>query len=326
MEMGQRGPGSGMNPSLSWSTATRSEWDKLFADVDRSNLLQSWAYGEAKRVTQGWQVQRQVICLGGRPLALVQVLDRSVLGARVLRINRGPLWLGRPDDLHQVAGVFDFLRRQAGLWRARLLLIAPELPSGPPYDVLLREARFLRRRVPAFRSVRVDLELALPKLWRNLRKNWREQVLNSERAGVTVSSEYGDEPFDWLMSRHDKLMAERGFMSVSVDFVRAMRPALRAPKEFEILRASAGGAWVAGLLVFRHGSCATALVGWNGPEGRKLNANNSVYWQAMRRASEQGCRWIDFNHIDDHGLPGIANWKRGLGGAEYTLAGEYVCL
>ncbi len=81
---------------------------------------------------------------------------------------------------------------------------------------------------------------------------------------------------------------------------------------------------VAGITVVRHGTSATYLLGWNGPMGRKANANNLLLWSAVRLLKSEGCRWFDLGGLDPWNMPGITEFKRGTRGREYRLVGEYL--
>ena len=59
----------------------------------RSNLLQSWAYGEAKSKAEGWKANRVVIKQFNKPIAFTQILEKRFLFFRLFRVNRGPLFL-----------------------------------------------------------------------------------------------------------------------------------------------------------------------------------------------------------------------------------------
>ena len=91
-----------------------------------------------------------------------------------------------------------------------------------------------------------------------------------------------------------------------------------------MLRAHAETEAVAGILLVRHGDAATYLIGWNGDEGRKRKANNRLLWEAVGELSRRGVRWFDLGGIDERLTPGIAAFKRGMNGAEYRLAGEFM--
>jgi lipid II:glycine glycyltransferase (peptidoglycan interpeptide bridge formation enzyme) len=93
-----------------------------------------------------------------------------------------------------------------------------------------------------------------------------------------------------------------------------------------VLRARAAGQWVAGVLIVRHGTSATYLVGWSGDDGRKARATNALLWAALGELARRGCEWLDLGGIDDTATPGVAEFKRGMGGREYVLSGTYLAL
>jgi nitroreductase len=304
--------------TLNW-VVTPADWERHFVAAERSNLLQSWAYGEAKANVERVDVRRALVLSDDAPVALLQVLERQIAGLIVLcRINRGPLWLASPERT-DVAGVMDELRRSARWWHGRVMGIAPEL-SGSFNPALARQG-YRRRAGPAWSSAWIDLNQPPATLRATLRSKWRNLLVAAERMGVEACPDRGDEAFEWMLARYRELREGRGFGGISEALLRALRV---ADQDFVVLRARLAGEWVAGILVVRHGTSATYLVGWNGPEGRRVNAHNLLLWQALLVLKASGCRWFDLGGIDDVGTPGIANFKRGLGGSEYTLAGEFI--
>src|SRR5690606_15478136 len=75
------------------TVADPGRWGQLMTRAPFPHLPQSWAYGEGKRA-QGWGVVRATFSHAGRVVAFATVLERRVLGLRVIaRVNRGPLFL-----------------------------------------------------------------------------------------------------------------------------------------------------------------------------------------------------------------------------------------
>ena len=70
-----------------------AEWTNLWKQVTFANLMQSWEYGEAKRV-QKWKPFRYLISdEDNNPIAMFQVLYKGLpLIGGVARINRGPIY------------------------------------------------------------------------------------------------------------------------------------------------------------------------------------------------------------------------------------------
>jgi hypothetical protein len=105
-------PKSGSALELDWGDVSADQWGEWMTQAGRSNLLQSWAYGDAKAESSGLRVKRAAVYRGGEPVAFVQVLQKTI--AKVLhvsRINRGPVFLKSPA-FSEVAAVW---RELAGL-------------------------------------------------------------------------------------------------------------------------------------------------------------------------------------------------------------------
>lgn len=311
-----------MTPALHWDTLDREQWETLFATAGRTPLTQSWSYGEAKRA-EGWQVRRALLVRDQRPIALAQVLERRIAGlARVGRLNRGPVWLEPPgeDDLRFA---FRALAAPWRPWRGGVFLCAPEL--GPEAIPLLASLGFRRRRSPAWCSAWLDLAPEPDSLRRRLDGKWRNMLVGAEKAGLTVETTTDFWSLDWLMGHYHALMADKGFGGVPPALITRLRDNAHAPGDLAVLRAlTPGGEAVGGILLARHGTAATYLVGWNGDAGRRLKAGNLLLWTAMLHLRDQGCRLLDLGGIDDVLTPGIAAFKRGMKGEEYLLAGEFL--
>lgn len=313
-----------MTLTLHWDALDRPAWEGLFAAAGRTPLTQCWAYGEAKRA-EGWRVRRAVVEKDGRPLALAQVLERRLAGIlRVGRLNRGPVWLEPPseEDLRLALTAIAAPWRP---WRGGLFLCAPEV--GPEALPLLASLGFRERRSPAWCSAWLDLVPEPDALRRRLDGKWRNMLTGAEKAGLTVEAGDDAQSLDWLMTQYRALMADKGFGGAPPALIARLRDNAFTPRDLTVLRAlTPEGEAVSGILLARHGSAATYLVGWNGDAGRRLKAGNLLLWTAMLHLRDQGCRALDLGGIDEVLTPGIAAFKRGMKGEEYRLAGEFLKL
>ncbi|MBR9973703.1 lipid II:glycine glycyltransferase FemX [Magnetospirillum sulfuroxidans] len=306
---------------ISFDSLTRPQWEDLFAQAGQSALVQSWAYGEAKRA-EGWTPRRLLIHQDGKPLALAQVLEKRVAGlARIARLNRGPVWLG-PLALEDQLAIITALRRPWRLWRAAALFIAPELEQDHASRLGL-----IRRKAPCWGSAWIDLTQPLDVLRKRLDGKWRNMLVGAEKAGLSADISATAETRLWLMGHYAALMRDKHFTGMPSAQITALAQSLCRPEDLLVIRAlTPEDEAVGGILLARHGTSATYLVGWNGDMGRKLKANNFLLWQAIVTLQAQGCRWLDLGGIDAALTPGIAAFKRGMKGQEYCLAGEFLSL
>ncbi|MBX9634573.1 MAG: GNAT family N-acetyltransferase [Magnetospirillum sp.] len=309
---------------LQWIT-NRDAYEAMLHTAGRSNLLQSWAWGDAKAETEGWRPRRAVLSVATVAVAVVQVLEKRVGPAVLARINRGPLWLY--DDLTQEtkSAVLKQLRRQWRWWKASALLIAPELGDGEACAATLPELGYRPRSAPIWRSAWVSLNRDEAELRKSLNGKWRNMLVAAEKAGLTTDVITGAEGVAFLRPLYEAMMAEKGFAGVSPPLLAALSRHADTD-DLMVLRARSGDEDASAVLVARHGAAATYLVGWNGEAGRRTRANHLLLWQAMLELKERGVSWFDLGGIDDVLTPGVASFKRGLKGEDYALAGEWLSI
>lgn len=312
-----------MTLEITWDRLSRAEWETLFTEVGRTPLIQSWAYGDAKAQVEGWRPYRAVLTANGRPVALAQVLEKRVAGiGRVARLNRGPVWLVEPDA-ERLAEALTLVRQPWRWWRGGALFLAPELAAERADEVARLGWR--RRGAPQWCSSWVDLALTPEELRKRLKADWRNSLNKGPKAGLTVSVSIGEAgPLAWLMEQYRGFMAGKGFEGTPPPVIEAMFRA--RPADLMVVQGHIESQTVCGVLMLRHGTAATYLVGYNGEQGRKVKANNPIMWGAMMALRDAGVRWLDLGGIDEINTPGIAVFKRGIGGEEYRLAGEFLGL
>ena len=102
----------------------REVWNAAVMSAPRADLLQSWEWGEFKRLS-GWEPMRALVMDDEQPVAGAQLLARRVMGVPSLYAPRGPWWR---DDSSGQAG----LRALAGWLRRQRPGGAPFLRIDPP--------------------------------------------------------------------------------------------------------------------------------------------------------------------------------------------------
>ena len=320
-----REPAPSKNASLRlvWDNASAEQWQQWMVQASRSNLLQMWAYGEAKADDSGWRIKRGVFHRDKHPVAFVQLLQKRVAGVLLVsRLNRGPLFLKSLDAMDQAA-IWGALSDLGSLWRGEILSVAPELElSGPALAMM--EALGFRQFSPGFcESAWLDLRTELSELRKKLDGKWRNMLTFSEKSGLMLDVGCDDQSFDWMMTRYQELMTEKDFSGPPISLLRSLRKNLSPAAQPIILRAMHKEEAVAAICLVRHGSAATYLLGWNGPVGRRMKANQLLLWQATAHLNQSGVTWFDLGGISEENTPGIAAFKLGMGGERYELVGEY---
>lgn len=318
--------GSDTLPTLRilWDVGRISEWYSALAEVPRSTLTQCFGYAQAMATVEKWKPRLGLIELADRPVGLVVVMEKRMMGlVRVVRIHRGPLIRPEAAKPAVVAQVLKLLREAYPSGPTRWTAIVPELPATEENAAILRWAGFRRMDGPGYRTIWLDLTQDEATLRRRMAQPWRNALNKAERSGLTVEVDRTGALLPWLLEEYARDKAAKGYRGASAPLLTRMRTGMHKDGDVLILRALLDGAPVAGILVFGHGRAATYQVGWNGPEGRRRNANNLLLWRAVQELKAQGRLRFDLGGILPDQAPGVTAFKRGLGGEEVELVGAW---
>jgi lipid II:glycine glycyltransferase (peptidoglycan interpeptide bridge formation enzyme) len=295
-----------------------SEWQALFSTVGFPHMTQTWAFGEAKRATQ-WRPRRIAITLGAEAIAICQVLYKTVAGLPVVaRINLGPMPL--VGQLEKAVDVHQAIRDHWRHFFHGVLLIAPAVPYSDENQKSLKAMGFRLRTQFRWTSSRVDLTPYEGDIRKSLTSKWRNQLNKSEQQGLQFWANTLPTDVEWIIRRHVENTVRKGFSGPSPEFLWALYKA--APAHFHVFKATHGGQPVAGMVAYRFGEVAHYYVGWNGVDGRRLNAGNFLLWNASLELKRLGCTKFDVG--GHNSASGFGAFKLGMNGASYQLVGEFL--
>lgn len=308
---------------IHWNRHSAAQWQTMLDNCERSTLTQSPAYAAAAREVEDSDADHGLIHFQGKPIGMVIVTRRRTFGGGAsCSLYRGPLWIYDeiPGEMLKLALLQ--LRRRHRWWRGRPLTFHPELADSADNRRVLRAAGF-RRVAEGYATIWLDLSLPRQTLRANLRPQWRNKLTQAEGHGIDVVVGGRDDQFEWLYENHASHMAEHGYRGPSPALLRALRA--RAPEGQKplLLIAQQSGEPIAGVLATVHGKSATYLIGWSGDAGRHVRAHNLLLWRAVEQLKSAGIHWFDLGGINTE-APGVASFKRGMGGELVNLAGGYV--
>ena len=301
-------------------------WRNYLLNVELSNLLQAWEYGEAKSLSEGWRISRVVCSINGKPIALAQLLVRKIFGSiTVSRLSRGPLFFDNSSSF-DISLVWQKISESYSLRKLHILSISPEIMVGNSPIHAHGLATLMRVSPVGTESATLNLNQDISTLRQNLEQKWRNQLAMSERSGTHVKYSTDETDFDWFEEVYEALRREKDFYGIpSVLFQNISKTFLRTANA-HLFIGNYEGEKIAAVLMVTHGTTATYLAGWNGAEGRKLNVNNLLLWEASLRLKEMGFGKLDLGGIDILNTPTIAKFKMGMRGENYKTVGEFVKL
>lgn len=312
---------------------TREEWihgARRFCDY---SYRQTWAYGELLAERRRAVSVRVAIRWGNDLLGLADVrLKRAPFGLGGLAyVSWGPLvQLGGQDDLQRLVHCMEALRDEF-VKRRRLLLRVDLQPSlrRPDWSdraaELLSGAGFSRaRRLPAERTLLLDLDRPLAELRRSLAQKWRNCLNRAEKNGLAVRRGSDRQIFGEFCSLFSRFRQQKTFeVDLDAAFFMKVHDRMEPSARFDVTLAEKNGHVVAGHVASMLGDTCVYLLGATEKIGLATKASYLLQWHVITEAKERGLRWYDLGGIDPVGNPGVCHFKRGLGGDEVVAPGLF---
>ena len=265
------------------TTLSAGTWDSWVSD-NFGPFQQSWQYGQSS----GCRVSRVDILDNGKRVGVAQLLQRKVLGLPVSAIQGGPVW-DRSISLEK--------RRLPPRLGRRIFLQTPG--AGDKLN-----------GIPLARSptvARWDLTGNAEDLRARMHQKWRNRLVVAERQGITMRN---SSDLRWILQKENLNRQEKGYRGLPNTFIHNV---CRNQRNWCLFVALSEGARIAAALFLRHGTAATYQIGWNGSQGRRLNAHNLVFWHAAKSLAAHGVNWVDLGVVDTKRAPGLARFKLGTG-------------
>ncbi len=297
---------------------SHEQWVLYFNAITQSYLSQSWDYGEAKKRGQRWCPMRGIVKENDQPIALFQAWIKSFGLFKVVRMSYGPLWLIESPNLEQIKGVFYAIKCLWNIKRGSILFVAPNLPHLSEYSQILTELRYYKRKTEIFESGHVDLTQPTTTLRKELRGNWRNQLTSAEKKELVFHASVERDDFHWLMQCFKQYRKEKKFYGHSIYLLEALFDQLAPKKNITICIVNHHQERVAGMLMADYGSACVPLVICMSPQGKKLNAGNVLFWNAMMVAKDKGMVCFDLGGTNG------STFKTGVPHEPYQMLGEYI--
>jgi len=310
----------------------KQQWNQSLAQLPYAHILQTWEWGEFKRITTGWQPQRIAFKSGDDIVAMASVGVRTIGIFKVIYAPKGPVLKYEDPDL--VAQVLDYLqklaRRQFAIW----LKIDPDLPIGtgiPGEDdapnltgeavKMVLEKRgwqFSDDQVQFRNTINVDLTQDADDILMAMSGNTRRKVRTAEKKGVTIRAASLDD----LPILYDlyQITGERDdFLTRPFEYYKLAWQMFMEAGLAHALIAEYDGKPIAHVILFHFGQKCWYFYGASSNEERNRMPNYALQWAAIQWAKQQGYTLYDmwgapddFNENDR--LWGVYEFKRGFRG------------
>jgi lipid II:glycine glycyltransferase (peptidoglycan interpeptide bridge formation enzyme) len=296
----------------------REVWNAAVKSAPRADLLQSWEWGEFKRLG-GWEPLRVLVMEGDQPVSGAQLLSRRVMGVPSLYAPRGPWWRDESSGVAGLEALTAWLRRQRPSGAPFLRVDPPITEPGPLASLGFRQAP---RQVQPRATIVVDLTPDAEKLLAAFNSRVRYNARHALKKGVEVS-EGGVEdarPFWELLSA----TAERkGFVERDLSYFTQLMEVFG--DDARILLARFNGAVVYGALIVVFGQAAYYLYGGSGGDRSvkpsELGQYRAMLWAKSRGATRYDMWGIPYQPTEENPLYSVYTFKSGFGGVEERYVG-----
>jgi lipid II:glycine glycyltransferase (peptidoglycan interpeptide bridge formation enzyme) len=308
----------------------RKTWNEHWPKIRQAPLLQSWEYGEAKSQTQIFRAQRFLLQNEREEaVGLLQALVGSlpIIGG-VARINRGPVFLADFLDIspsrEYARETMTAIRETAKHQGWHLLRMVPNLLSDEELISILAAVGFKKRNKFPVSSAVLDLSRTPGEIRAGFHGDWRNRLTKSEKINLELEIPSPASSLPFLINEYEKMQREKKFKGVPTNLIKAIANQQGGPTwNCRILYARNQGVRHGAVMVVGHGDTCTYLIGWISNEGRRLQANYFLLWQAILLFKDLGYSFFDVGGLGANTTAGVEHFKRGLEGQVYSLLGEF---
>lgn len=299
--------------------ADRERWNAAVVAAPRSDMLQSWEWGEFREDLGGWKAYRFFLQRAGVSTAGIQILVRRVKGVPFLYAPRGPWWHAE-SDLQALIGELRRLATPHGPFLRLDPLLAEDQAS-------LLERMGLRRspqQVQPRATIVVDLSGSPDDILAGYERGVRYNVRLAEKKGVVVS-EGGPELMREFATLLQTTAGRKGFVERGPDYYEQF--AEHFGSSARVFLARHNGVAIYGAVIAVFGPNAYYLYGASGGD-RSVKPSELTQYRAMLWAKSRGATRYDMWGVpthpsEEHPLYGTYRFKSGFGGKTELFAGAF---
>lgn len=315
-----------MKCEIIWNCLKLEEWEGRFSHIKHSNILQSYAYARAICATQKQRARWGLIKIEGKEAGLVQILEAGLLwnALHAVILDRGPLWFDGFGGAAHISAFFKEFNRLFPRRMGRKRRIIPEVEDGPAASQILKQAGLERNNAEAgYQTLWWNLTTDADAARNCLHPKWRASLQKAEGAGLVITWDKKGQFFPWIKGLYAGDKAMRGYGGPSPQLLDNLAAFSTSDNPMIIGKATHEGDDIAGILIFKHGTCATYQVGWTSATGRQYNAHHLLLWQSYDILKQHGVRHFDLGGINDDTAAGVKKFKSGTGAHPVRLVGHY---
>ncbi len=297
-----------------------TQWNQLVSSFKYSSALQSWGWGEVKRLS-GWVPTRVAIYDGDTAIGCAQILKKGYLGFFKMGYStRGPAF----DELINLEKIIIGIR---GFCRDCLYLkIEPEIPSEQHLE--LPEA-IPSETIQPENTIWIDLQKGREGLLASMENMHKRNTKLAEKRVITTAE--GPEGFEDFWQVFEETNQRAKLMQHSKAYYQKVLEAMEQPLGHAFISVSRleGKPLAAGLFVAFAGK-VDYLYGGSSRENSNAKAPNGMHWGAITWGVDHGYKVYDLWGVprsrEGSHAAGIDAFKEGFGGERVAFPAYDIAL
>ncbi|MBD3362356.1 peptidoglycan bridge formation glycyltransferase FemA/FemB family protein [Candidatus Dojkabacteria bacterium] len=325
---------------------SKEEWNKFVLFNPHTDILQSWEWGETKKI-EGWKPYRFGVKDGleeygfseGELLVGAQVLVKKYkFFGKLAYIPHGPVFITPPDrDLPNA--LWKKFERGLIKWAKKNRIFTVELePKATFHEARFGEYRFLenwkitkRNRQPKYKLI-MDITQSEKEILAGMKKNTRYNVRYAKRKGVKINKyDFSDPSIDKVIDRFYDLvlrMQERaeGYPVRPKKYFQNLVEQFKGTKNMMFIEAEYDGDVVAMNISQFTKFWASSFYAGSIRKHSKKKPPYLLRWASILEAKERGCDIYDFWGIvpDSKHHKGYSKHKLSFGGDRIDFVGVLI--
>jgi peptidoglycan pentaglycine glycine transferase (the first glycine) len=308
----------------------REKWDSFLAGQSKSQFLQSWYWGEFKKVL-GARIWHLGILKNEELVGVCLLLKTPlVFHNKYVYAPRGPVFSFNLNSEELSAGYQLLTEKIKEIARQEdFIFLKIEPPIEKPFSLNLEKIDFhSAKSIHPPDTVILDLTKSEERLLSEMHPKTRYNIHLAERKGVKIEFSEEAKDLEVFYELTCAVNKREGITCFPKNYYQKMLEVFSATKAAKLVKAEYQGKIIAINLTIYFGDMATYNHGASSGEFRNVMAPHLLQWETIKQAKKEGYKYYDFRGIaptDDpeHKWAGITRFKKSFGGKSIHYLGTY---
>ncbi len=229
--------------------------------------------------------------------------------------NRGPIVINSHVTDDKIIEMIKLISNQYSLLKGSIFYYNSFIDNDIFKLHNLKSIFFANFFYKSYVTSNIDLTLSIVELRKKLTSKWRNQLVKSEKYNYLEIDNRGVN-LNTVIEKHTKMVEEKKFNSLNKNQLSQILNLFKKECRLSILLSKNidNGDIEGYVCLIFIGNTALYYLGWSSFTGRKKNVSNFLLWQSVVFLKQKGVLKFDLGGYDDDLSPGIAKFKKGMGG------------